>query len=126
MTDVQIFPFRISNDFLQRNRNVTSKWNLESGYEKSIDSEPQIYPYRVFGSGARAGLFTLLRLYEHNLDYICRGPVQGFKILLHLPGEFPQVSKHYFRVPLLQEVLVSVTPNMMSTSDGLLNYDPNR
>lgn len=117
---------RISNDFLQRNRNVTSKWNLESGYEKTIDSEPQIYPYRVFGAGARAGLFALLRLYEHNLDYICKGPVQGFKILLHQPGEFPQVSKQYFRVPLLQEVLVSVKPNMMTTSAGLLNYNPNR
>lgn len=57
---------------------------------------------------------------------MCRGPVQGFKILLHTPGEVPQVSKHYFRVPLLQEVLVSVKPNMITTSEGLMSYEPNR
>lgn len=117
---------RISKDFLHRNRLLTSQWSLESGYEPSINVEPQVYPYRVFGAGARAGLFILLRLYEQNLDYICKGPVQGFKVLLHEPGEFPQVSKQYFRVPLLQEVLVSVKPNMITTSNGLLDYHPNR
>lgn len=84
------------------------------------------FPFRVFGSGARVGLFVLLSLYEQHLEYICRGPVQGFKFLLHTPGEIPQVSKHYFRVPLLQEVLVSVKPNMITTSEGLRHYEPNR
>ncbi|KAJ6650121.1 Pickpocket protein 28, partial [Pseudolycoriella hygida] len=77
-------------------------------------------------AGARSGLFVLLRSYERNLDYICKGPVQGFKILLHHPAEIPQLSKEYFRVPLLQEVLVSVRPNMITTSVGLLDYTPNR
>lgn len=119
------FSIRISKDFFISERNQSSNWNLESGYEVG-DIEPHIYPYRVFGAGTRAGLFVLLRLYENNLEYICRGPVQGFKILLHQPGEMPQVSKQYFRVPLLQEVLVSVNPNMMTTSEGLLDYHPNR
>ncbi len=101
-------------------------WSLENGYDNSIEIDPQTYPYRVFGSGARVGLFVLLKLYEQHLEYICRGPVQGFKILLHTPGEVPQVSKHYFRVPLLQEVLVSVKPNMITTSEGLRHYEPNR
>lgn len=101
-------------------------WNLEDGYDDSVVTEGEQYPYRVFGAGARAGLFVLLRLYEKDLEYLCRGPVQGFKILLHTPGEIPQVSKHYFRVPLLQEVLVSVKPNMITTSDGLRHYEPNR
>ena len=54
------------------------------------------------------------------------GPVQGFKILLHTPGEIPRVSKQYFRVPLNQEVVVSVKPNMITTSEGLVGYAPNR
>lgn len=99
---------------------------MQSGYEKIIPVDPDMYPYRVFGSGARVGLFVLLRLFDKHLDYICRGPVQGFKILLHTPGEVPQVSKHYFRVPLLHEVLVAVKPNMMTTSEGLRYYEPNR
>jgi len=52
--------------------------------------------------------------------------VQGFKILLHTPGEIPRVSKQYFRVPLRQEVVVSVKPNMITTSSGLANYAPER
>jgi amiloride-sensitive sodium channel len=101
-------------------------WTLENGYTNTVPVDPETYPYRIFGSGARSGLFVLLRLYEQNLEYLCRGPVPGFKILLHTPGEIPQVSKHYFRVPLLQEVLVSVKPNMITTSEGLRHYEPNR
>lgn len=36
----------------------------------------------------------------------------------------PQVSKHYFRVPLLEEVLISVKPNMITTSENLRHYTP--
>jgi hypothetical protein len=46
--------------------------------------------------------------------------------MLHTPGEMPQVSKQYFRVPLNQEVLVAIKPQMMTTSKGLRHYSPNR
>lgn len=95
------------------NNSKAEHWNLEDGYNKKIEVNPETYPYRVFGAGARLGMFALLRLYEQHLEYLCRGPVQGFKITLHTPGEVPQVSKHYFRVPYLQEVLVAVRPNMV-------------
>lgn len=84
------------------------------------------YPNRVLGPGARAGLNIVLKLDDPDLDYICRGPVQGFKILLHTPGEIPRVSKQYFRVPLRSEVVVSVKPNMITTSEGLAGYAPER
>ena len=32
----------------------------------------------------------------------------------------------YFRAPLNQEVVVSIKPDMMTTSDGLRDYDPHR
>lgn len=118
---------RMNEDLISvRNNSKAEHWNLEDGYNKTIKVDPETYPYRVFGAGARLGLFTLLRLYEQHLEYLCRGPVQGFKITLHTPGEVPQVSKHYFRVPYLQEVLVAVRPNMITTSDGLRHYEPNR
>lgn len=84
------------------------------------------YPRRVLGPGAKAGLNIVLKLTKPDLDYICRGPVQGFKILLHTPGEIPRVAKQYFRVPLSQEVVVSVKPNMITTSEGLVDYAPER
>lgn len=110
--------------FFHTHNKTSDFWTLENGYTPEASLTP--FPVRVLGAGARAGLFILLRLYEYDLDYICRGPVQGFKILLHTPGEIPQVSKQYFRVPLNQEVVVSVKPNMITTSEGLRGYSPNR
>lgn len=110
-------------NYLDHNK-TADFWNLQTGY--SPDSGDSPFPVRVLSSGARAGLFVLLPLYKYDLDYICRGPVQGFKILLHTPGEIPRVSKQYFRVPLNQEVIVAVKPNMITTSEGLRGYHPNR
>lgn len=114
----------LASDFHYLNHNMSSEsWTLEKGY---ASTDPSTYPRRVLGPGARAGFNIVLKLTEPDLDYICRGPVQGFKILLHTPGEIPRVSKQYFRVPLRQEVVVSVKPNMMTTSSGLLDYEPER
>lgn len=101
----------------------SDEWSLEGGYD-TINSSA--YPRRVLGPGARAGFNIVLKLTTPDLDYMCRGPVQGFKILLHTPGEIPRVSKQYFRVPLRQEVVVSVKPNMITTSEGLAGYAPER
>lgn len=115
----------LQSDYEYFSHNKSSpNWSLEDGYSKEASMSP--YPVRVLGAGSRAGLFVLLRLYEYDLDYICRGPVQGFKVILHTPGEVPQVSKQYFRVPLNQEVVVSVKPQMMTTSEGLKYYSPTR
>jgi acid-sensing ion channel, other len=101
----------------------SKSWTLEDGYNTT---DAETYPRRVLGPGARAGLNIVLKLTKPDLDYSCRGPVQGFKILLHTPGEIPRVSKQYFRVPLKQEVVVSVKPNMITTSKGLYDYAPER
>lgn len=107
------------------NNQNSTYWDLDEGYHDSNnDDDTEPYPYRVFS--ARANLFALLRLFERDLEYVCRGPVHGFKVVLHVPGEVPQVSKHYFRVPILHEVLMSVKPNIIKTSEVLRNYEPNR
>lgn len=46
--------------------------------------------------------------------------------MLHTSSEYPQVSKQYYRVPLHQEVIISVKPQMITTSDGLRDYTPER
>jgi len=35
-------------------------------------------------------------------------------------------SKQYFRIPFDQEVLISIRPKIITTSDGLKHYEPNR
>lgn len=115
----------IHKDYNYLVHNKTAEhWSLEKGYSAAAKHTP--YPLRVLSAGARAGIFVVLPLYKYDLDYICRGPVQGFKIHLHTPGEIPRVSKQYFRVPLNQEVVVAVKPNMITTSEGLRDYNPQR
>lgn len=121
------FNSRMSPEMMSvtHNPNATN-WNLEDGYDDKNANGVETHPFRVFGAGAKAGLSASLKLPGENLEYFCSGPVQGFKILLHNPGEVPQLSKQYFRVPLQQEVLISVKPNVISTSEGLRYYAPNR
>lgn len=95
-------------------------WTLEKGYPKDLGADT--FPRRAIAAGQRACFSLLMTLYEPDLDYICRGPVQGFKILIHNPVEMPRVSQQYFRAPLNQEVVVAIKPDMMTTSEGLRDY----
>lgn len=112
--------FRISDDFLENDHNISSpNWTLESGYLDKLPVDIDTYPYRVFGAGQDGGLIVFLRLYQQNFDYICRGPMQGFKILLHTPGEVPQVSKNFIRISALDEMLIAAKPDMITTANDL-------
>lgn len=111
---------------LANNPNASAHdWSLRHGYAPSASTTPQnTFPYRSLAAGARNGMFAVLSTLRQNLEYICRGPVQGFKVALHTPGDVPQPSQHYFRVPLGQEVLVAVKPTLRTITDGLLHYAP--
>ena len=54
-------------------------------------------------------------------DYICREYVQGYKVIIHNPGDIPRVSKDFFRVPLNMAVSVTIKPNLITTSKRLIN-----
>lgn len=40
-----------------------------------------------------------LRLFDHDLEYVYRSLVPGFKIFLHTPGEIPAMSRKSYPVP---------------------------
>ncbi|KAH8397834.1 hypothetical protein KR222_003544 [Zaprionus bogoriensis] len=101
-----------------------TSWTLETGYEASSDVET--YPARVLSAGARSAIFMALQSFKQEVDYACRGPVQGFKVLLHAPDDVPQVSKQFVRIPMGREVLIAVKPNMITTSAGIAEYHPQR
>ncbi|CAO1413325.1 unnamed protein product [Diamesa tonsa] len=101
----------------------SANWTLQGGYT-SYDAE--IYPHRVLGSGITAGLNLELRVKSSDIDYACKGPVQGFKIALHTSGEMPQMNHVFYQVPLKQQVLIAVKPEVITTSPGLHSYSPKR
>lgn len=109
--------------YVQQNRS-SEHWSLENGYTK--DSSIGSFPVRVLGAGAEAGIYVYLNTNKTDIDYVCGSLGQGYKVHLHTPGEVPQVSKQFFRVPFNQEMIVSVKPNMMTTSEGLRHYAPSR
>ncbi|KAJ0174664.1 hypothetical protein K1T71_009772 [Dendrolimus kikuchii] len=102
----------------------TESWSLDKGYASNASVET--YPHRGSGYGAQSGLIFLLSAFEYDLDYLCKGPVQGFKVLLHNPAELPRLSQQYFRVPIDHEAVVAVKPNMMTTSEALRPYKAER
>ncbi|CAG4951881.1 unnamed protein product [Colias eurytheme] len=104
--------------------NKNASWSLEGGYPPNTPLET--YPHRGSGYGAKAGLSFSLRVKKIDLDYLCTGPIQGFKIYLHNPAELPHFSQQYFRSPFSQEIIVAVKPKMMTTSEGLRPYDAHR
>lgn len=109
-------------DFDNINHNVSSlNWTLEQGYS---NDELDVYPRRAIGTGLRSGLTLLLGVPRRDLEYICAGAVQGFKVAVHSPGEVARVSDQNFRVPMRQEMVVTVTPNMIKTAEGLTTYQP--
>nr|NP_001246909.1 ripped pocket, isoform B [Drosophila melanogaster]AFH06228.1 ripped pocket, isoform B [Drosophila melanogaster] len=113
--------------------NISSQhtaWTLETGY--ALDSDVETFPARVLSAGARSGIFLALQSFKQEVDYACRGPVQGFKVgkfenvLLHAPDDVPQVSKQFVRIPMGKEVLIAVKPNMITMSSGIAEYHPVR
>lgn len=72
---------------------------MEHGYrDQGGKLSLKSYPRRIPGAGADDGLDAMLYLDPNDLDYLCQGPVQGFKVVLHSPAEIPLPSKNYFRV----------------------------
>ncbi|CAD6996199.1 unnamed protein product [Ceratitis capitata] len=100
------------------------KWSLQNGF--SLDSGIKTYPARVLGAGSRAGFFIALQSFRQEVDYACRGPIQGFKVSLHSPDDVPQVSNQFVRIPMGKEVVIAVKPNMITTSSGIAEYPPQR
>lgn len=86
-----------------------SMWDLRDGYEN--EKEFEVYPKRALPNAAY-GLNVVVSLKTSDLDFMCRGPVQGFKVRIHAPNEFPQISDGFFRIPLNEEVIVGLRSEM--------------
>lgn len=86
-----------------------------------------MFPYEILGAGNRGAFSIVLRLYEKDFDYVCRGSIVGFKVAIHLPGDLPSIlsSNHFIRIPTHQETLITFQPEVMRTADSLENYSPN-
>ena len=106
---------------LNHNRTST-EWSPQERFKTSNETT---YPRRVLGLAKNSGLKTTLMHMNDNV-YICREDVQGFKVILHNPGEIPRVAKDSFFVPINRIMEVVVKPSLVTTSKGLINTDIKR
>lgn len=117
------YAFRMAPEMMivKNNTNVTH-WSLEDGYKAGCTERG--YPIRVFNVKHSVSLTIFLQLNGNDVEYQCRGLVPGFKIFLHTPGEVQPTARHSFRVPLSEEVQMSIRPKIITTSSKLLSYKP--
>ncbi|KAF2903802.1 hypothetical protein ILUMI_02379 [Ignelater luminosus] len=99
-----------------------SLWTLEEGYDKN--AELDTFPRRTILSGIKGGLDLIFVTKSKDIDFLCSDAVPGYKIILNHPADVPLANKQYFRVPLDQDVVAAVKPNMISASNDLKQYDP--
>lgn len=105
------------------NSNITN-WNLEKGYKKIVSGKK--YPHRTFNAGLRGGLEASVSINQENLEYYCHQHGLGFKVILSVPGDTYRMSRQSFRIPLFEDARIAIKPKLITTSDQLRKYHPNR
>ncbi|XP_055321187.1 pickpocket protein 28-like isoform X2 [Sitodiplosis mosellana] len=120
----EIFTNEFAPDFFDISRNQSfSNWNMEFGYSlQPKDIEP--YPIRVYGTGKQSSFTVLLRIHNEDIDHVCGGAIQGFKLTFHPPHEGPQISKRYYHVSPGRTMLFTISPNLILTSPDVRKYSP--
>ncbi|XP_016929099.1 pickpocket protein 28 [Drosophila suzukii] len=103
--------------------NITGNWSLGSGF---VDQGQNAYPQRTVFSSAKNGFFAFLQGLQHNFDYDCRSFKQGYKVFLNSPESVPLTSGNYILVPHGDEVLVSVLPAYVVSTDNLHEITPDK
>lgn len=108
------------------NKYKTRAWSLQNGYERRTEMDPKMFPYEILGAGSPGSFSIVLRMYENDFDYLCRGSIIGFKVAIHLTGDLPSIlsSNHFIRVPMNQETMITFQPEVMRTAVSLQRYSP--
>ena len=94
---------------------------MEDGYNEDIFN---CYPYRGIKADIQYGMRSVLELRKEHIEIACRGPINGFKVLLHTPDEMPQMTQKFLRAPLDEDVMVLINPTIIKTSTNLRSYAP--
>ncbi|CRL06590.1 CLUMA_CG019486, isoform A [Clunio marinus] len=104
-------------DLIKSDNNTKASWSVTNGYE---NENFVTYPRRAF-SGSDNGMNVVIDIPKTETDYLCRGPVQGYKLKIHSADEFPVFGYGYQRIPPQKEVLVSVTPEITSLKENCID-----
>ncbi|XP_055622259.1 pickpocket protein 28-like [Toxorhynchites rutilus septentrionalis] len=99
-----------------------SDWTLDLGYRNGAGTKA--FPRRVITGGYYGGLEVSLLVNKSDKDYLCEDSFQGFKVQLHMPNEYTLLMNQFFRVPVDQQLLVTVAPSVVITDSKVKYYTP--
>lgn len=116
------YNLRLDYPYLSNHGVDKNGWNMERGY-RSEDTFLS-FPLRVISTGHKTALKVTLKATVDDMDMHCSDSIQGFKLILHTPSNMPHVAQDYIRIPINNEMLLGVKPNIIETTEKLRNYDP--
>jgi acid-sensing ion channel, other len=102
-------------DVLRGDNESDVEWTLEGGYSNNTEHN-DVY------AGSAYPLIVALEVRKEFNDGLCKGPILGFKVYLHLPNEIPHISKHYYLVPYKQSVKITTIPKIIVTAPELRHF----
>lgn len=80
----------------------------------------------MLGASKSYGLVTGLSSLSQNVEFICNGLDQGYKIILHSPYEFPETKSRYFQIPYNYKAVIMIKPVITNKVDGLETLSLNK
>lgn len=100
-------------------------WDCDTGYEHQY-RQPNIeeYPFRTFRTGTNAGFNVILKILHENIDKLCDGALNGFRVTFTSPYEYPYFTKLCYYISPKRAVDFLITPKVILPSPGLHTYDP--
>lgn len=100
-------------------------WDRVKGYEyKYTRPDSEEYPFRTFQTGGAAGFVVYLKILHENIDNLCDGAMNGFRISFHTPYEFPSFTKRLNYVSAKRSTDFFITPKLILPSELLHTLDP--
>lgn len=119
--------FRVShaNFTIQARTKPQSNWRMDKklGYELPQNGEPP-YPRRVHSTGLQFSLVVVLKMNNRDVDHLCGGSMQGFKILFHAPYQNLNAARRSFHLSPGQSTYYTIAPNLIWTSSRAQQYSP--
>ncbi|XP_055321190.1 pickpocket protein 28-like [Sitodiplosis mosellana] len=124
MSVKEITTDKLSSDFLRigPNSSSSSNWDMYAGYNDSNGAES--YPNRVYGTSVQSGISVILKVLKENIDPLCAGGINGFKVTFHPPQEGPQIWEKFFHISPGKSAIFTINPNVIETSQAVLRYSP--
>lgn len=125
---------------------------MDGGYDDNDRTVKSYYPRRQQFVGPDTGLRVILQSFDADMDYVCKGCEQGFRVgdepmfeekstrqivqsdgrdvllqvYLHSPAHAPESTRHHTALPLNTSMYLLASPTVMTTTDGLMEYSPQR